>query len=623
MTKNVVEFAHSELEKFLELMDTKATISLHLFSEMSITDENVKDDKYDDAIEINIKDKCGYIAGSNERSILIGVYRLLNEWGIKWVRPGKNGTYIPPICNARDIFIHEAAAKRHRAICIEGAVSLENVIDMIDWLPKMGYNGYFIQFNDAFIFFDRWYSHRDNPYRSAEPFTVEKSLEFVDILIHEIKKRGLLLQRMGHGWTCEPFGVPNHGWDPVSDDEIPSSYVNICAEVKGQRKVWMNMPVATQLCYSNPYVRDTIVDGVIDYIIKHKETDIVHFWLGDAPNNTCECEECIKMNLSDYYVKMINDITRRMKELGLNCKIVIIIYYNSAHPPKTESVISSENTILMFAPISRTFGSAFPDEFKIKSIPKYAVNSFDLPRSVDENLAYLYSWEQCYSGDTVDFDYHLMWDHILDAGGECIANVLHTDIKNFDNLGMNGFISCQLQRNFFPNSIAMTVLAKTLWDSNTDFDKTRRDLYAAAYGEENADILCEYFATLSKGFDIGALRSQIEIDSETLKKNLETAVSAMDNIKSIISENINVEDPCHRESWKILSIHREIYSLLGQSIILRIDGENERADKTLEESIKTAWENEDSIQSVLDCLFYQSMVKERININGAIPFLEY
>jgi hypothetical protein len=102
-----------------------------------------------------------------------------------------------------------------------------------------------------------------------------------------------------------------------------------------------------------------------------------------------------------------------------------------------------EQVILMFAPICRTYAETFPDGYRVTEFPEYKINSFQSPEGVDENLAYFFGWEQKFPGDAVDFDYHLMWDHILDAGGEGIARVLHTDIKHLEALGMNGFISAQ------------------------------------------------------------------------------------------------------------------------------------------------------------------------------------
>lgn len=625
MKYNVIEFAKNELDKYLDKLGVSAEIALCLFDDLGIKDDKIKDSYYDDAIEIKIADKKGYIAGSNERSVLIGVYRLLSEWGIKWTRPGENGTYFPDSCQPSDVSIHESADRRHRTMCIEGAVSIENVLDMIEWLPKVGMNGYYIQFDDAFIFFDRWYGHRKNPFKKAEEFTTEMAVEYVKIMTREIKKRGMLLQRMGHGWTCEPFGVRNNGWDPVDPDTIPQSYKDICAMVGGKRYVYNDSPVATQLCYSNPFVYNTMANAVIEYVEKNPESDVIHFWLGDFPNNTCECPECTKYNFSDYYMNMFNIISREFQKRGWKNKIVCSCGGNKCHPPIKEKVEFTDNFMLMFAPISRTFGESFPDEFKIKTLPKYELNAYSMPRSVDENLASLYAWEQyCPGTDTVDFDYHLMWDHILDAGGECIAKVLHQDIKNFTGLGVNGFISCQLQRNTFPTSIAMTTMAKTLWNVNTNFDDVKKELYTASFGEEDCDYLCNYFATLSRGFDIGAIRSQVEVDREQFKKDMRAAVKAMEDIEPLIASRIaTVTNPCHKASWELLELHRQIYLTLGRGIVIRLDGDIEGGNKLRDESVELAWKLEDKIQPALDTMFYYAMTNERINLEGAIGFFDF
>lgn len=156
---------------------------------------------------------------------------------------------------------------------------------------------------------------------------------------------------------------------------------------------------------------------------------------------------------------------------------------------------------------------------------------------------------------------------IFDAGGEAIARIAHEDMKNFDNLGLNGFISCQLQRNAFPSSIAMTSIAKSLWNHSTDFEKMRRDLYAATFGEDAVDTLCDYFALLSKSFDIAVIRGQKPLNAPEFKAVLEASLKAMDDMKDYIEAHLNVEDPCQKDSWTYLSIHRQIYSLLGKSLI--------------------------------------------------------
>jgi len=237
-----------------------------------------------------------------------------------------------------------------------------------------------------------------------------------------------------------------------------------------------------------------------------------------------------------------------------------------------------------------------------------------LPVTVDDNLAYLHEWRKYYKGDAIDFDYHLMWDHIFDAGGEAIAKIAHEDMKNFDNLTLDGFISCQLQRNAFPSSIAMTSIGKSLWNHGIDFEKMKRDLYAATFGEDAVDILCDYFALLSKSFDIAVIRDQKPLNAPEFKAGLEASVKAMEDIAPFIEAHLNVEDPCQKDSWKYLNIHRKIYSLLGQSIIARIDADYEKAEELKKQSQQVAFENEDEIQPVLDCMFYARMTNERINL---------
>lgn len=619
---SVIAFAREELSRYLDILGLRAEIALGLLADFGLMAE-LKDPVQDDAVAIRVSSGKGYVAGSNERSVLIGVYRLLEAWGIRWIRPGKNGTYYPPNASVQDLDIFEIADNRHRTMCIEGAVSLENVLDMIEWLPKVGFNGYYIQFNDAFIFFDRWYGHRGSTVKQPEPFSYEKAREYVSIMIREIKRRGLMLHRMGHGWTCDPFGIENHGWDPMDPATIPQDYLDLCAQINGERKLWKDRPMSTQLCYSNPVVRKTMVQGVLDYIRDNPETDVIHFWLGDYYNNTCECPACMAELYSEYPTMMLNEITTALVEQGLKTQIVFYNGYNLGWPPEKEKVLHTENTIMMFAPISRTFAESFPNGFPIKEIPPYEINNFSLPRSVDENLAYLYQWEQIYDGDAIDFDYHLMWDHILDAGGEGIARIIHEDIKNFPSLGLCGFISCQLQRNAFPTSIAMTTMAKTLWNRQADFEQIRRDLYAANFGEAAADQLCAYFASLSRGFDIGAIRSQRPVEREGFIRDLTQTLADMDAFAPVIARNRQTaEAPCHREAWELLALHREIYYVLGQSILAHLTGDPQKSEQLRLQSVQMAWENEDKLQSVLDCLYYSDMTRTRINLDGPVPFTE-
>ena len=611
MKYDVIGFAKEEFEKYLKILGVEADIDLGLFEKFGQFVE-VEDPRRDDAYIICVKDKKGFIAGSNERSIIFGVYRLLQEWGITWVRPGPNGTKYPEKCEPIDLDIREAASKRNRIMCIEGAVSIENCIDMIEWMTKVGFNGYYIQFTNGYVFFDRWYSHMRSTTKQPAPISQEQATEYVEKMTYEIKRRGLMLHRMGHGWHCRAFGVPDAGWYQYDENEIPQHFKEVCAMVDGERKCWNNRPLQTQLCYTNPLVIEKMTDEVLKYALEHPETDVLYFWLGDGGKH-CQCEECTKHALTDIYINMVDIITQKFHENNIKSQVVFSGVARGV--PQTKSIKYSENAMLMFAPINRTMAYTFPENYDYDTtMPNYDIRKHERPKTSAEYFAYLYHWKKKYKGEVIDFDYHLMWDFMLDAGGEDIARVAHTDIKNCDNLGVNGYISCQLQRNAFPSSFAMTAIAKTMWDSNVDFEKMRRELYAATFGEDSVDTLCEYFGTLSSCFKMGVIRNQIPYDSEEVKKDMLRAKKTMDNFSTVIETHLDISDPCQKDSWMYLKHHRVMYSLIAESIYERLCGNYEKANALKDEAVHYSFVHEDETQPVLDSHFFSRMMNERINL---------
>ncbi len=608
-------YAGQELERYLNLLGVSAEIELCLFDEIGL-EAAVKNPRLDDAIAIKVKNKKGYIAGINPRSVLMGVYRLLEDWGIVWLRPGKDGTYIPPTADPKDIDIFEIASKRHRTMCIEGAVSLQNVLDMIEWMPKVGYNGYYIQFEDAYAFFDRWYTHESSTVKEPEYFDHAMAENYVAIIEKAVKDRGLLLMRMGHGWTCNPFGVTSNGWYQVNEDDIPQSYKDICAELNGKRGIW-HTPLETELCYSNPYVRNTMVDAVVAYAKKHPQTDVIHFWLSDGFNNNCECPECTKYRFSDYMAMLVNQVTTRFKEENIETQVVFSTGGNKMHPPVHEHIKHPELTILQFAPMSRTYAVPFPSEYAIKEIGEYKVNQYKRPHSVDELLAYLYNWKKQYTGDVIAFEYHLVWDHFIEASGEGIAKVLYDDVRNFDQLGINNFISCQVQRNAFPTALAMTVLGKTLWNSSVDYEAIKKLIYTASFGEEEYTRMCEYFGAIAKAFYLGNTRSHFPTPKEDFKAALREAIDKMDAMIPAAKTRMQEEtDACRKKSWLLVHHHARIYILLAKAILKHLNGDPMASETLRQASVHTAWECEDEIQDSFDCYFYEAVTRSRINLDG-------
>ena len=219
-------FAKQELDRYIAAITGSAEHGIKLCQ------SGPADSPYTDRYAIRVKGGKGEISGCNPRSVLLGVYRYLFLIGCRFIAPGQGGEVLPAKklseCHAQE---ERTVPVRHRGICIEGAVSRENVLDMIDWLPKAGFNSYFIQFREGHTFYERWYTHQGNTLTQPLPYTVEDSRQFVKEAEAEIKKRDLIYHKVGHGWTCESIGIPSTGWNKAEDSAYPAEIQPYMAEV--------------------------------------------------------------------------------------------------------------------------------------------------------------------------------------------------------------------------------------------------------------------------------------------------------------------------------------------------------------------------------------------------------
>ena len=610
------------LKKYLKMMDksleyillsynkydNKCDDMLWLGLDDSFDVPEVKDPSLDDSVSINVNGGFGYISGSNERSILIGVYRYLRELGCAFVRPGEDGEIIPEVSLLdTNVIVFEAASYRHRSICIEGADSYDNINDFIKWMPKVGFNGFYNQFKVPFVFYDRWYLHKKNDhYKNKYQISVSDAYGLMNQSIYEIKKRSLLYHAVGHGWTCEPFGIEAVGWyndNSVIDDNISKNF----ALVNGKREFWGGVPLNTNLCYSSKTVQERISSFVAEYSEKHNEVDYLHVWLADGSNNHCECDNCKKLLPSDYYVQLLNEIDKKLSEKNLSTKIVFLIYVDLLWAPIKERLNNPDRFVLMFAPITRTYSSdmvncpSFKDE-----LPKYSRNNNKMPSSVSENIAHLKNWQKEFLCDSFDFDYHLMWDHFKDIGQYDLAKVLFNDMCGLEKIGLNGMVSCQCIRSFFPHGLGMTAMASALWDKNADFDSVANKYFTDAFGKDGA-MVCKYMKELSNLIEPSYLRGEYEsTEQPELIYRFEQALKITEEFRDVINRNINTKNKTLSLSYRYLSVHNDFTKLFIQWEIDLASGELESADKSLDNLINYVKENEKVTQRVFDAYVFES-----------------
>lgn len=602
---DTINLAAEELDKYLLQMsssDIQADIiewKLGLFEDFKIAPIGVLNNSMDDEVYIEVQNKMGILAGLNPRSVLLAVYRFLTEVGCRWIRPGAYGEYIPQInLDKVKLKLHEKPSYRHRGICIEGAVSLENVKDTIEWLPKVGLNSYFIQFREAYTFFERWYNHTCNETKEKENFSLETAREYTKLMEGEISKRGLIYHRVGHGWTCEPFGIPGISWEPVEAQYTPE-ITRYFAQVKGERQMVDHIPLNLNLCYSNPEVQKLMVQSVLDYLEVNKEVTVLHFWLADGRNNQCECEECRKHTPTDYYIQILNELDRVLTESKINTKIVFLLYFDLLWTPEKYHINNPDRFIMMFAPITRTYSESFVDTKVSEAIQPYERNNLKMPETIGENLAFLNNWKKEFKGDSFDFDYHFMWDHFYDPGNISTAKTIYEDVVNLKKIGLEGLISCQCQRAFYPTGLAVYTMAKTLWDNNTDFDILVREYFKDAFGE-SSDKCFDILSTLSELFTPPYFRGEILEPYEKLTIKYDKVKEVCEQYEVLINDNCNIVNQSKRKSWEYLTYHREITLMMAKMMKYRTEKNMEMVQSTWKELKDYIKMNEDYIQPIFD-----------------------
>jgi hypothetical protein len=627
-----VRFAAEELARYMARMDVQAHpairassggaasesgIRLGLFSDFDMDLPPGDDPLFDDRIYVEIEDLNGVIAGSNPRSVLMGVYRYLESAGCRFVRPGPEGEFLPAADLSRHVVeLEDAPSYRHRGVCIEGAVSVENMLENIDWAPKAGLNSYMLEFMVPYTFFDRWYRHLGNPYKTPEPLTVGMVEEFKARMEREIVRRGLAYHTAGHGWTCEPLGIPGLSWDsgdyPVSDEVRP-----LLAAVNGVRDVYRGIPLNTNLCYSNPEARRRVVEYAVQYVQGHPYITALHIWLADDANNHCECPACRDTLPSDFYVKLLNEMDAAFTARGLGTKLVFIAYLDLLWPPEKQRFANPDRFLLLFAPISRSYSRSYDLETAGIAPPPYVRNQLRFPANIAQNLAYLREWQKLFAGDAFTYEYYFMWDCYFDPGYWEAAKVLNEDVKKLRAIGLNGIVSDQTQRSFFPTGFGMHVMARTLWDSRATVESLAADYFPAAFGADGESTRA-YLAEMSRLFDPPYLRGDRSphpedadvhvwiLQPDASDPNAEAAAklaripALIDGFLPVIERNLGDPDPCRARSWALLRLHADLARGLAQAFQHRAQGDAVAARAAWLATADHAQRNEDFLQPDLD-----------------------
>lgn len=590
-SNHTVDFAAEELKKYLRMMmpecgdiainyapEAKDGFCLGLMSDFSLDTSDAESVELDDIIYVDCDTEGGIIAGSNYRSILIAVYEYLRHNGCRWLMPGVDGEYIPMQDIVPVKYRHKADV-RLRGHATEGAMIQQNLVEIIDFLPKVGLNAYMYEFKVS-GYYNWFYKHLKNQEnRPSEAVSYKTRLAWKMHIETEISKRGLEYHGMGHGFTTDPFGIDSKGGPEEAEKKDAMQYM---AMMDGERKFFRNLPIYTNFCMSQAKARSIVADYVVDFAAEHTHMDFLHVWLSDGSNNQCECEKCQKKRPSDWYVMLLNEIDEKMTAKGLTTRVVFIAYVDTTYAPETESIKNPDRFHLLIAPIFRDYGMTVPETKT--PMGEYKRNKNQFPRDLGEYVDHINEWRKHFGGKAIAFEYHFWRTPAYDLSSLDNARRIYEDTRFYKENGFGGCLEDGSQRVFFPNGLAFYTAGRTTFDMSIPFDEIVEDYFSHAYGKdwrefydylkEFSDILpYDYFS-----FNRASVRPSVYYDP----KRAEKIASIKDLTKrgrELIKSHYDSDERVQTVSVRLLEQHADLCDLISEWMIEKALGHDEKSEE--------------------------------------------
>ena len=602
-------------------------IRLGLLEELGRDASDVADPVLDDVVDIDIRGGEGFIAGSNPRSVLMGVYDYLKSMGCRWLCPGEGNAYLPRCGVLSHSFTWRKKADfPFRGECIEGAISFENVRDTVRWLPKVGMNLFMMEQVVPWNYMSRWYKHSVSTVKAEEPVTFEDVGAMIPLLEQEIKHCGLQLHALGHGYLLEPYGIHYKTW--ADDYELNDEARADIALVDGKRELYHGSPNFTQLCFSRPEVRAKLVKFLVGYAKRKPCIDFLHVWLSDSVGNQCECDECRKYHPSELYVKLLNELDAALTAENIPMRIVFIMYTDTRWAPVAERFRNSRRFVFTTA-FGRNYSKSYAIPETLPEIPEWVRNRTRVKPSFDIMLRFYKEWRKVFDGPAFAFEYYFYTDHFNDPGYWEIAKTILEDIRMLPALGIDGIMSDQTQRCAFPNAFPLSLFGEALFDSALDFDSFADAYYAAAYGEDAADAKA-YLTGLTALFCPASLRdsaqSVTEIDTgiggvavQVHWKNNPAAAARLEKVPAHIAEfepmirrRAADPDPARAAMGRRLTYHAEYCRKLAALLRSAALGDMDAARAGLGAMIDWLSCVEDAIQPDFDLVLFNQEFSRKL-----------
>ncbi|MBO5868813.1 MAG: DUF4838 domain-containing protein [Oscillospiraceae bacterium] len=584
-------FAAAELKKYLRMMmpqenqiaiffDPAATegFRLGLLEDFGLPNP-AENPVMDDIVHIDTTETGGILAGSNPRSVLFAVYRLLRLNGCRFLAPGPEGERIPqqPL---KPQSYHKAADHRIRGRTIEGRPSLEQVLSSLDYYAKEELNAFGCY--GVAGYHSYYYLHRHNPCRAPEFFDMDLAdSQWRSLYEAEAQKRGLMIVSGEHEMIPNALGLKESDRFLYKEGkkQVPPEIIPFLAQMGGVRKLHKNELCFTNVCMSNPVIREKMAQAVVQEIENRPHLQIFGCTVADTSNNHCECEACQKKLPSDWYVMVLNRIDELLTQKGIATKVQFSFYVDMIFAPETERLQNPDRFILQYCPISRSYTKSLTaDTVYPTETTRYVRNNWEAPKSEEELMALFKKWQAIFPGPCYVFEYHYWIHQFRDPGMLSMARRVYEDIRGYRYTGMQGCMQDGSNKNYWPNGFLMHIYNETMMNRDCDFEAELQDFFAAQYGE-SWQVAKTYLQDISDAFDHKYMCGERSEDPKVSTHynpghadSLRKVAGLSDGLIAFV-ETLTYAHRAEYLGWKLLTFHARFCKGLAEALLLRCQGD--------------------------------------------------
>ena len=399
-----------------------------------------------------------FLGGACGRAVIYAVYDFLGKLGCTWCAPDfrfyeGRSSHVPRTETLRYSDtgdVRTAKTFKYRKFYVEEGLShnLDNLRQLIDWMPKVGYNTLVVPIDYQGRGVVKWDNWRDD-------------------LIPELDKRDIIIEVGGHGYQNflnaemdggrvyhehpEWFGVDNKG-----------------NRSKEHRIVF---------CTSEPDAVSFLQNNILKYLKSHPEIDIFDFWPPDG-DRWCLCDKCRKTSATDRHLALVSNTAEFLKKELPEVKLECLAYSRYVAPPENEKLDSS--VLLDFCPIGQNFETQIYDEI------------------TEANKNYkksLLEWKKVFPGEISIYTYFRKY--IWQSLPNIIPHYMQNDLKFYEKVGADGVSVYSEPGDWFAYGPNYYVLAALAEDPDTDVDALMKEYSAIVFGDR-ADAALTVYDMLEK-----------------------------------------------------------------------------------------------------------------------------